>query len=147
MLGRAVSGSAVDGLHATRRVALTGGDPGRGDLVDGGEVFITERDVHCGDVLLQVGDPPGARDRDDVRALGKHPGKGELAGRHALAFGDGHAIPATRAAPWPLRSRTRWRSCPVPITDPLPGPWGSSPTAAEAPLPLPARYSSRWRRQ
>ena len=57
MLGRAVSGSAVDGLHATRRVALTGGDPGRGDLVDGGEVFITERDVHCGDVLLQVGVP------------------------------------------------------------------------------------------
>ena len=101
MLGRAVSGSAVDGLHAARRVALTGGDPGRGDLVDGGEVFITERDVHCGDVLLQVGDPPGARDRDDVRALGKHPGKGELAGRHALAFGDGQAIPATRAAPWP----------------------------------------------
>src|ERR1035437_1729399 len=122
MLGRAVSGSAVDGLHAARRVALTGGDPGRGDLVDGGEVFITERDVHCGDVLLQVGDPPGARDRDDVRALGKHPGKGELAGRHALAFGDGHAIPATRAAPWPLRSRTRWRSCPVPITDGLPSP-------------------------
>src|ERR1035437_5011214 len=91
-LGWAVSGSAVDGLHASRGVALTGGPPGRGDLVDGGEVVCTEVDVHGGDVLLQVGDPPGARDRDYVGALSKDPGKGELAGRDAFAFGDGHHL-------------------------------------------------------
>src|ERR1035437_497298 len=91
-LGWAVSGSAVDGLHASRGVALTGGHPGRGDLVDGGEVVCTEVDVHGGDVLLQVGDPPGARDRDYVGALSKDPGKGELAGRDAFAFGDGHHL-------------------------------------------------------
>src|ERR1035437_1726271 len=91
-LARAVSASAVNRLHTTRGVTLPGGDPGRGDLLDGGDVVITELDVHGGDVLLQVGDPPGTRDRDDVHALGKHPGKGELAGRHALALGEGHDL-------------------------------------------------------
>ena len=38
--------SAVDGLHATGCVVLTGGDPEWGDLVDGGEVVVTEREPY-----------------------------------------------------------------------------------------------------
>jgi len=38
--------SAVDGLHATGCVVLTGDDPEWGDLVDGGEVVVTEREPY-----------------------------------------------------------------------------------------------------
>ena len=36
----------MDGLHATGCVVLTGGDPEWGDLVDGGEVVVTEREPY-----------------------------------------------------------------------------------------------------
>ena len=56
--------------------------------VEGGQVVGGEVHVGGADVLLEVGDPLGAGDRDDVVALREHPGERELAGRAALVLGD-----------------------------------------------------------
>ena len=66
--------------RAPRRVAAAGGHAGRRDRLEPGEVVGGELDGRGGDVVLQVGPPLGARDRDDVRALGEHPGQRQLAG-------------------------------------------------------------------
>ena len=57
-------------------------------LVDPAQVVRGQLDVGGAEVLLQVGDPLGARDRHDVVALGEHPGERQLAGGDALLGGE-----------------------------------------------------------
>src|SRR4051794_36275065 len=80
--------SDLQPAHPGRRVPLPGRDADRCDLLDRGQVGGRQLDVQRGDVLLQVGDPPGARDGDHVGALGEHPGQRQLGRRHALGLGD-----------------------------------------------------------
>src|SRR5581483_7895518 len=61
----------------------------RGHLgVDAGEVRRRELYVDGGRVLLEVRAALRPRDRDDVVALGQHPGDCELCRRHTLLVGD-----------------------------------------------------------
>src|SRR3954453_16150118 len=77
---------AIQRGHPTAVVALTGG---RGQLgVDVLEVLVGQLDLARGPVLLEVRDPLGSRDRDDIVALGQDPGERELPGRHALLLGE-----------------------------------------------------------
>jgi hypothetical protein len=60
---------------------------GREALVDRGEIGLGEDDVGRVGVLLHAGGAAGARDRDDVLALGEQPGQGELGDGDALGGG------------------------------------------------------------
>src|SRR6266545_2844691 len=78
--------SDVDARHV--RVALPGSRALGERLLDAAQLAGGEFDVHGGDVLLEVADVLGARDRDDVVALVEHPGKGELCRADALLARD-----------------------------------------------------------
>jgi len=67
--------SAVEELHALRRVALARGHPCRCGLLESAELSGAELDGCCGGVLLQVRRTPCAMDRYDVLALHEHPGQ------------------------------------------------------------------------
>jgi hypothetical protein len=83
--------TSVDGGHV--RIPVTGGSALGGGLVDPAQVLIRQVDVGGRRVLLQIRDPLGAGDGDDVRiavaaALRHHPRQRQLGGRHALLVGD-----------------------------------------------------------
>ena len=67
------------------------------------EVLAGELDLERAEVLLEIGDPLGARDRDDVLAAAEDPGQGEL-GRGDAAL----ARRAPRHASTRLRLRSRF---------------------------------------
>src|SRR3954454_11920372 len=77
---------AVQRRHPTAVVALARGLRQLG--VDALEVRVGQLKLGRSPVLLEVRDPLGAGDRDDVLALCQHPRKRELAGRDALLLGE-----------------------------------------------------------
>src|SRR5436305_3343006 len=73
---------SVQRRHPASVVALAGN---LGQLgLDASDVVVAQADLRRAPVLLEVGDALGARDGDDVLALGKDPGERELARRDAL---------------------------------------------------------------
>src|SRR5207247_11317293 len=74
--------SDVDRAHAQLVVAIAGG---RRDLLrDPLDLLIAQLDVGGGQVLFEVGDVPGPRDRDDVLPAVQHPGERQLSRRDGL---------------------------------------------------------------
>src|ERR687893_539186 len=75
-------GLSVYGAHV--RVALAGGGALRGSLFDAPEVLVSKRDLHRGDVLLQILAAFGAGDGDYILPLVQQPCQRKLAGGHAF---------------------------------------------------------------
>src|SRR5437870_5302794 len=82
--GRALPRGARGRISATGQLLQVLGIPSpvrrdlRGGLFDLTEIIGRELDVHRADVFLETMQLRGARDRDDPRLLGKHPGQCDL---------------------------------------------------------------------
>jgi hypothetical protein len=76
----------MDGAHV--RVALARRRADRCDLVDAAQVVVIEAYVERSEVLLEIAQPLGAGDRDDVVTPGQQPGERQLPRRRALLRGD-----------------------------------------------------------
>ena len=75
---------AVDRLHPGGVVALARGGARRQDVVEPLQVAVGQLDLERADILVEIFDALGARDRHDVLALRQHPGERELGGGAAL---------------------------------------------------------------
>src|SRR3954464_13335501 len=80
-------GLAVDRRHAPLVIAGTGGGAGRQDLVQARQLVRAQSYVERFDILVEIGPPLGARDRNDIVALRQYPGQSELRGADALRLG------------------------------------------------------------
>src|SRR5689334_21197312 len=76
--------SAVERLHALRRVALARRGAFREHAIDACEIVAGETYVESADVVLEILPPLGARDGHDVVALRQHPCERELGRRAAF---------------------------------------------------------------
>src|SRR5712691_1799143 len=76
--------SAVDGPHATFRIARARSHALGGDRFDPSQVLRAELNSRGPDVFLQVAAPLGPGNRHDVLTLGQQPRERELGGRAPL---------------------------------------------------------------
>jgi hypothetical protein len=80
--------SASDGLHDVLGVAQAGGSAARGYFVDTAQIIGSQFEFQCAGILFQILAPLRAGDRNDILALRKQPGEGELTGHAFLLFGN-----------------------------------------------------------
>jgi hypothetical protein len=71
--------------HLSCRIAGAGGRAAHEDLVKLGQIRIFKFDINGANIFLQVSSPLRPGDRNDIFALGKHPGQSNL--RRRAAFG------------------------------------------------------------
>jgi hypothetical protein len=77
-------------------------------MVKRGQVSVTELELECGDVLLQVGDRAGSGDQQHSVVAGQQPGQRNLRWRGVMLVDDFHGRPLGAKAGRATEGRAEW---------------------------------------